>query len=165
MPRKKEQIENELEQPTSNKPVGSRISILTVLVVLIVIMMGAVIAFLAIQSQKTAKELKQLKEGQVSASPNDETKQLLDEVSKILVLPQNETPTIATVSDLSKLAGQPFFEAAAVGDKVIIYSTSKKAILYRPSEKKVINIAPLTLDAGQQSAPVDNNNNNTVNAQ
>lgn len=50
----------------------------------------------------------------------------------------DETPTIATVSDITKLQGQPFFAKAQNGDKVYVYSNAKKAILYRPSENKII---------------------------
>src|SRR5579862_7460225 len=58
---------------------------------------------------------------------------VINSVGKLMVLPTNETPTIATVSDKSKLSGQPFFANAQNGDKVLIYSKSQKAILYRPS--------------------------------
>jgi hypothetical protein len=72
-----------------------------------------------------------------------ETEDLLSKVGKLAELPVGENPTIATVSDLNALKGQPFFSDAMVGDKVIIYSTSGKAILYRPSTNKIIVIAPI----------------------
>lgn len=70
---------------------------------------------------------------------------LIAQVGKFYLLPTNETPTIATVSDKSKLSDQPFFRNAENGDKVLIYSTSKKAILYRPSINKIIEVAPVNL--------------------
>ncbi len=69
----------------------------------------------------------------------DERKRLVEEVGKIIELPQ-ETPTIATVSDVEKLRNQTFFSKAQNGDKVLIFTDSKKAILYRPSEKRIIEV-------------------------
>lgn len=72
-----------------------------------------------------------------------EVQQLIDEVGNIVVLPQGETPTVATVTDVEKLASQPFFKDAQNGDKVIIFGNAKEAILYRPSIKKVIAMSPI----------------------
>lgn len=75
----------------------------------------------------------------------DETKQLLASISKLIVLPEDETPTIATVSDPEALKGQPFFARAKTGDKVLIYAKAKKAILYSPTENRIIEVAPVNL--------------------
>lgn len=69
------------------------------------------------------------------------------EVSRLIVLP-DEQPTLATVSDATTLkASQPFFAQAENGDKVLIYSVAKKAILYRPSLHKIIEVGPVELGA------------------
>jgi|SRR3989344_6741920 len=73
-----------------------------------------------------------------------EAKKLVTEISKFLILPENEEPTIATVSDPEILKDQPFFFKAQKGDKVLIYSKSKKAILYNPATKKVVEVAPIS---------------------
>lgn len=78
-----------------------------------------------------------------------ETQSLVDKVSKHAELPSGEQPTVATVSDVSKLAKQTFFANAKNGDKVMIYSKAKKAILYRTSEDRIINIAPLNINSKQ----------------
>lgn len=85
-----------------------------------------------------------------SQQAQEEVKKLLDEVGKLIELPPDETPTVATVSDASKVKDQPFFKNAKVGDKVIVYSNSKKAILYRPSENKIIEVGVVNLQ--QQTA-------------
>ncbi len=72
-----------------------------------------------------------------------ESKELIAKVGKLIVLPANEQPTTATVTDLEKLKGQPFFEKAQLGDKVLIYSQAKQAILYRPSTNQIVELAPL----------------------
>jgi hypothetical protein len=80
-----------------------------------------------------------------------QAKVLVDEVGKLMVLPTDEQPTIATVSDITKLADQPFFANAKNGDKVLIYTQAKKAILFRESIDKIIEVAPVNLGS---SSPV-----------
>jgi len=63
-------------------------------------------------------------------------------VGKLMELP-HETPTIATVTDVNKLEDQPFFAKAQNGDKVLIFSAAQRAIIYRPSTNKVIDITPI----------------------
>lgn len=70
----------------------------------------------------------------------DET---LSNVGKLYELP-NETPQLATVTDLEKLQGQPFFVDAQNGDKVLVFPIASKVILYRPSSKKIINFSNIT---------------------
>lgn len=81
-----------------------------------------------------------------SGATDKEVKELVETVGKLVVLPENEQPTVATVTDPSKLEGQAFFTSAQTGDKVLIYATAKKAILYRPSQNKIIEVAPVKLD-------------------
>lgn len=74
-----------------------------------------------------------------------EVKDLIARVSKLIVLPKDEEPTIATVSDPIKLQDQPFFVKAKAGDKVLIYPNSKKAILYDPTNNIILEVAPVNL--------------------
>lgn len=85
-------------------------------------------------------------------SAQEEVKKLVSEVGKLIELPTGEDPTVATVTDISKLKDQPFFARAKNGDKVLIYTTAKKAILYDPSLKKVIDVAPINI--GSPSAQI-----------
>ena len=78
-----------------------------------------------------------------------EQQKLVAEISILTPLPTGEAPTFAEVVDSTKLASQPFFASAQNGDKVLIYTKAKKAILYRPSTNKIINIAPVNFGAGQ----------------
>jgi hypothetical protein len=92
---------------------------------------------------------------------NDENKTLLGRVGKLMILPLNETPTIATVTDLAPLKGQPFFANAKIGDKVIIYNTAKRAILYDPKDDKIIEVAPLNTNSSPENVPAVNQNTPT----
>ena len=74
----------------------------------------------------------------------EEVRKLVTEVGKLMELPVGENPTIATVTDVEKLQNQPFFQKAQNGDQVLIYQVAGKAILYRPSLKRIIDVAPLT---------------------
>ena len=68
---------------------------------------------------------------------------LVEEIGKVVELPADEVPLIATVEDRTELYDKPFFEKAQNGDKVLVYNNAKKAFLYRPSTKKIINIGPV----------------------
>ena len=68
-------------------------------------------------------------------------------------LPQDETPDLAKVSNKEKLAGQPFFQKSQNGDVVLIYLKAKKAILYRPSTNRVIDMVPLSENEIPAPAP------------
>ena len=79
------------------------------------------------------------------AAPKTQTPQAtIDAAGKLISLPAGETPTVATVSDLAPLKDQPFFKDAQIGDKVLVFKESEKAILYRPSTNKIVTVAPLT---------------------
>lgn len=75
----------------------------------------------------------------------EEIKKIVAEVGKLIELPTGEDPTVATVTDITKLQDQPFFAKAKNGDKVLIYTNAKKAILYDPKEKKVLDVAPINI--------------------
>lgn len=85
-----------------------------------------------------------------------EIESIVSKVGKLVVLPKNETPTLATVSDPSVLSGQVFFSNAQVGDKVLIYPESKRAILYNPKLNRVVETAPLSIgEQKNQNSSVD----------
>jgi hypothetical protein len=77
-------------------------------------------------------------------SPEDrareEALQTVKSAGKVIRLPEDEEPNIATVVDLAPLKGQAFFEHAALGDKALVYTKNGKAFLYRPSENKIIEV-------------------------
>ena len=76
---------------------------------------------------------------------NSEVQSLVDKVGKIIDLPKGELPTVATVSDVTKLTGQPFFEKAKNGDQVLFYTESRKAFIYDPVKNVIVEVASLSV--------------------
>lgn len=100
------------------------------------------------ESQQQVKKLS----SNPTLTAQQQNQDLISKVGKLTVLPTGETPTIATVTDITKLKDQPFFANAQNGDKVLIYTGAKKAYLYRPSTNKLINIAPVNIGNNQTSS-------------
>jgi hypothetical protein len=105
--------------------------------VLILAIAGCV--YLFIQNRNKDEQLKN-----PTAATQAQNQELVSRVGQLLQLPEGE-PTVATVSDASKLKDE-FYKNAQNGDKVLFYVKGKKAILYRPSTNKIINVAPLTIN-------------------
>lgn len=73
------------------------------------------------------------------------SEEIIEMVNKLIILPKDEKPTVATVTSENLIKEGGFFEGGKIGDKVLIYAKSKKAVLFDSVLKKVINIAPLNL--------------------
>lgn len=90
---------------------------------------------------------------EVKNNPARELTQLTKEINKLMLLPDSAVPTLATVTEKEKLQAQEFFKKAENGDKVLIYVSEGKAILYRPSIKKIIEVAPVTQTETEETTP------------
>lgn len=104
------------------------------------------LAFLGWQYAQAREENKKLSDPQVAVRRDAD--ELKAKVGLLVELP-DEQPTIATVSDVSKLQTQPFFAKAQNGDKVLIFTNARRAVLYRPSTNKVIEYAPVNIGNDQ----------------
>jgi hypothetical protein len=82
----------------------------------------------------------------------NEFQQIQQYVSTFMLLPA-EVPTFATVSDITKLQDQKFFANAQNGDKVLIYPVARIAILFRPSERKIISVGPINIKSSVSEVP------------
>ena len=82
-----------------------------------------------------------------SSSVAEDPAHIIAAVGKLILLPQDEVPTIARVTDPSRLVSQPFFANAKVGDMVLMYVQSRKAILYDPEQNKILEEASLDISA------------------
>lgn len=82
---------------------------------------------------------------------SQQVSQLVAKVRHLVIVPADETPTIATVVHADKLRSQSFFANSQDGDKVLVYSKEKEAILYRPSTNQIVTIAPVSVTSSGTS--------------
>lgn len=123
-------------------------SLFFIIIALILILTGAAATGLLIKQQP---QILGLSKGTIQAQ--SEASMLISQVGKLIDLPKDETPTIATITDISKLKDQPFFANAKNGDKVLIYTNAKKAILYRPSENRIIEVGAVNINQQPVAQP------------
>ena len=67
-------------------------------------------------------------------------------VGKLITLPSDEKPTVATVTDASKVKDQQFFRSAENGDIVLIYTKAQKAILFRPGKNIIVEVGAVNIN-------------------
>lgn len=105
--------------------------------ILIIVIITLILSFYFFNKLKTLKT-------DPETTNKKEVINLVSKVADLYLLPVGEDPTIATVSQPEILKEQSFFTQAEKGDKVLIYAKSGKAILYRPSIDKIIEITATT---------------------
>lgn len=90
------------------------------------------------------KEIELLKTEQGQAKIiEEETATLIAAVSKLILLPENESPVVATIVNSAKLAEtQPFYKGAQDGDKLLIFPESEKALIYSPARNILVSVGP-----------------------
>lgn len=131
----------------STKPNLARLNTRKNRLLLAAILAGAaLIALVAYNYYSAEQEIATLKSKQ--ASSETDTQSVIRKVGALTNLPAEE-PTVATVTDIQKLRTQAFFANAQNGDRVLIFTKTKKAIIYRPSTNKIIEIAPIIPGEGQ----------------
>lgn len=123
-------------QPNQKKKYSWLILTIVFLLILLVASAGAAVYFYY-----------QFKKGvPIENAENREIENIVLQISQSMELPEGEVPTLATVTDKDKLAEQPFFQKAENGDKVLIYTNSGRAILYRPSTKKIVDVTTVNVN-------------------
>jgi hypothetical protein len=80
-----------------------------------------------------------------AASGLAEEQAVAAKVSKHYILPTNETPALATVTDSKKL-NTPFLKNAKDGDEILIYQKNRIVIIYRPGVDRIVGVGPVTID-------------------
>ena len=129
-------------EPTA--PAGGGSGLLVKVVLVLGILAGAGAGAAAHYYRGEVEKLKNIDPQQAAQA---ETAALLAKVGELILLPVDEQPTIATVADPEKLKDQPFFINAHQGDRVLIYTNARKAILYDPVAHKIIEVAPVSIGA------------------
>lgn len=150
---KTEDTPDRQSRPTAYTPPrrkSKKLSSKNVLVVVLILVLAAGAGYFYYKYNQANNNAKRLSDPKVAAT--QQVDNLVAQVGKLVDLPTGQTPTIATVTDSKKLASQTFFKNAVNGDKVLIYTQAKRAVLYRPSTNKVIEIAPLNIGANGQAS-------------
>ncbi len=121
-----------------------------ILLFVLLLIVGTVITGVAVYSSYELYKIKS--PGYAQRLAEEQTSGIISAVGKLIELP-DDTPQIATVSDVDKLkTGQPFFTKARNGDYILIFQT--EAILYRPSARKIINVASVNREQPKISPPI-----------
>lgn len=79
----------------------------------------------------------------IEAKQEEETKNVVESLSSVLLIDTSDEPTVARIEnpDVLKTSNQDFYKDVQVGDYLVLYS--KKAIIFRLNERKIINVAPI----------------------
>lgn len=72
------------------------------------------------------------------------------QVSRHIVLPKDEQPALATITNHDRLTGA-FLKKTENGDKLLIYQTNKEVFIYRPSIDRLIGVGPVIDSTAAQS--------------
>lgn len=128
----------------------------------LIVLLAILAVFFGFQYKQSQDDVARLSNPEESAQA--EIAEITEHISEIVTLP-DETPSLATVNDPGKLRDQTFFLQAAKGDKVLIYTEAKRAVLYRPSTEKVVEVSSVTItrngDTGNSNSAIDPAQNTT----
>lgn len=113
---------------TSNRVLGSKIA-----------KMSGTTPVSAISSPDAREDMR----GSLQPVDKAEVADLIEKIRTIALVPVDEAPTLATIIDITKILDQPFFRNAQVDDKLFVYTAARTAVLYRPAEGKLVNMAYL----------------------
>src|SRR3989339_1791620 len=120
------------------------------IVVAVIVLESLSLNYLYRQNKDLRIEVEQLKKDPQELA-KEEPRILSEKVSKLVVLPADEEPVVATVTDKEKLKDQPVFARAENGDKILIYSKAQKAYIYRPSTNLLVDVVPVNIGNQQIS--------------
>lgn len=136
-----------MKKTISKEKVVYKPRIIISLLIAVVIIVGLVLVFS--YNKKYQSNQQSIQSQEVA---NNDTAKLIEEVGRLIILPQDETPIIATITDKNQIENQPFFNNAENGDKLLAYTKSMKAILYRPSIGKIVEVQPIVFNNNQASS-------------
>jgi hypothetical protein len=140
---------------STTKKTGRRSSGLSKLVNLLLLLaiIGVIGMFVRAEMQRrdtaqrletTKAELEQIKKSTTQGG-EELAKQVLERVGKLIVLPTEPAPTVATIVDIERLReANEFYSVADNGDHLII--TDKRAILFDPDRGVILDVVPVVID-------------------
>jgi hypothetical protein len=93
---------------------------------------------------QASKQLTALK-SQAPNSPPDENAKIIAAVTKLVELPQTPPDGIGQITDKNQYKNLVFYNEIVNGDYLLIYVQANKAVIYRPSTNKLVNIYPVSV--------------------
>jgi hypothetical protein len=98
------------------------------------------------QSQQiSTRPLPSVEERDASPFSQEEYFTITKAVARLYAVPPGIYPTVAKVDDLRSISAEPFYSKAQIGDVVLVYESIGRAILYRPSEDRIIEVGPVVV--------------------
>ncbi|MEK7680684.1 MAG: hypothetical protein AAB348_01385 [Patescibacteria group bacterium] len=84
---------------------------------------------------------------QLKTKQEQRSGEVVENVGKLILLPDNEKPIIATIIDVEKIKkDQSFYANAKNGDIVLVYQVAKKAFIYDPVKSIIVNVGPVFVE-------------------
>ena len=65
-------------------------------------------------------------------------RQLSERAGKHISLPVNEVPALVEITDADSLKNQPFFATSQKGDVVLLFKSTRQAVVYRESTDVIV---------------------------
>lgn len=118
-----------------------------IIVTLIVLSLLGIVAAIEMKRKAVSVQLQELQGVQVeeTSKGQEAADQIIQDIRKLIDIPEDEKPTVATIIDIKMLQAQnPFYAKAQNGDHLIL--TPTRAILYSSQTKKIIDVVPVLLE-------------------
>jgi len=98
--------------------------------------------------KETEQELEKIRQS-TERRGTEVAQQVLESVRKLIDIPTDPEPTVATIVDVDALReASPFYNKAENGDHLII--TETRAILYDPDRGIILDVVPVKINKEQQ---------------
>lgn len=119
-----------------------------ILLALLVIIGGG---YLAAQKSETFRSVFGMK----PKTDQEAVSRYLAQLGKLMVVPKDDTPVLATVEDPDALVKQQaFFQGSQKGDVVLIFPKTSRAVLFSPKRNIIVNAGPLIQSQDQLTGNV-----------
>lgn len=125
------------------REIKTRMSKKMSLIVLVVIASALALGYF-----KALRDIAHLRTPEGSAGVDrQEVSELLEQVRRLILLPEGEVPLVATVQDAEALIReQSFYLGVRNGNKLLVYGSARKAIIYDPERDILVNVGPVYFD-------------------
>lgn len=105
-------------------------------------------------SSQSGDELSKLSANDGEKLTDSQVQAVVARISKFMVVPSDEKPSVVVLKDVESLAQQQaFYRGAKDGDILIVYST--RAIIYDANANKLVSVSPITQNTATPVPSVD----------